>query len=180
LRSQWLRDDETGVAHGSDEPKMAVRTRRSKPFLPKPASAHLEKTAPPVHRQFPEGLLVITGISAVELSKAELDMAVLGQLSALCRREPVIAAVCDLGRNKKRRVCPSIMNRIVLQRLHYKSSWQANDRDSVQFVTVQVIISDRVLQKQLLTYDYKTQTNLVYFTKLHCYHFVFVITISCI
>ena len=40
-----------------------------------------------------------------ELSEVELDMAIMGQLAALRRREPAITAVSDTDRNKKRRVC---------------------------------------------------------------------------
>ena len=41
----------------------------------------------------------------LELSKNELDIAVLGQLAALRRREPTLALVSDTARTKKRRVC---------------------------------------------------------------------------
>ena len=36
----------------------------------------------------------------LELSKGELDIAILGQLAALRRREPTIATVSDQGREK--------------------------------------------------------------------------------
>jgi len=39
-------------------------------------------------------------------SKIEQDIAVVGQLAALRRREPTIAVVSDPARTKKRRVCP--------------------------------------------------------------------------
>ena len=41
-----------------------------------------------------------------ELSKDELDMAVLGELAALRRREPTISIVSDFDRQKKRRITP--------------------------------------------------------------------------
>ena len=42
----------------------------------------------------------------LELSAAELDIAILGQLAALRRREPTIPMVSDPTREKKRRVSP--------------------------------------------------------------------------
>lgn len=42
----------------------------------------------------------------LEMSNAELDMVILGQLAALRRREPTIAMVSDQDREKKRRVTP--------------------------------------------------------------------------
>ena len=48
---------------------------------------------------------VVREISLTELSKPEIDMAILGQLAALHRREATIEAVSDTNRKKKRRVC---------------------------------------------------------------------------
>ena len=74
-------------------------------FFTETCKCTLGKDSSPCSQAIPRRFAADYRDQCLELSKAELDMAVLGQLSALCRREPVIAAVCDLGRNKKRRVC---------------------------------------------------------------------------
>ena len=109
-----VRNDTQGgesEADSDDEPfHMSVRTQDlmedsiTEAFFAETCHCKLGVNNDPCSLALPRRHAVEFHQQCLELSKGELDIAILGQLTALRRREPTIATVSDQGRDKKRRI----------------------------------------------------------------------------